>query len=224
VLVVSDRHSNDISNSRPLAANQAANVPGDHWHTFLGVNICGEWIGPAPAFEKAFDNQGSVSNVGIHSHGDGLIHTHPFTTSEEGDNATLGHFLDNGGWSISDSEINISGGYPWAGPESAPNKRDWSNGDTCTFGDYKGQKGEVVWAIDGKVQKGNPSDYKVQDGATIAIGFLPKGAELGFPPTACDAFANISDQNTAAVVSKNSPCRADTSTTAPTTTAPASSP
>ena len=72
------------------------------------------------------------------------------------------------------------------------------------------------------MQKGNPSDYKLQDGATIAIGFLPKGAELGFPPQACDAFANITDQNSAAILTKDSPCRADTSTT--TTTAPATTP
>jgi hypothetical protein len=221
VLVVTDRRSNDISNSRPLAANQSANIPGDHWHTYLGINICGEWINPAPAFEKAFDNQGNLApNVGIHSHGDGLIHTHPFTTSEQGGNATVGHFFDYGGWSMSDSDIDLSGGYHWAGPSSAPSQQQWANGDKCTFGQYKGQKGEVVWSVDGKPQTGNPADYKVQDGATIAVGFLPKGAELGFPPEACTAFSNISDQNTAAVVSKNSPCRADTSTS---TTTPATS-
>lgn len=220
VLVVTDRRSEDISNAHPLAVNQTTGVAGDHWHTFLGVNICGEWIDPAPAFEKAFDNQSSVSNVGIHSHGDGLVHTHPFVPSEQGGNATLGHFLSNGGWSISDSEIDISSGYTWKGPASDPNGRDWSNGQTCPFGQYKGQKGQVVWSVDGKMQTGNPSDYKVQDGATIAVGFLPKGVDLGFPPTACAAFANISDQNTAAVVSKSSPCRADTSTS---TTTPATS-
>jgi len=168
------------------------------------------------------DNQGEFApNVGIHSHGDGLIHTHPFTTSEQGGNATLGHFLDNGGWSISEDEIDISGGYAWSGPSSAPDKRDWSNGATCPFGPYKGEKGQVVWSVDGKTRTGNPSDYKVQDGTTVAIGFLPKGVELGFPPTACSAFSNISDQNTAAVVSKNSPCNASTSTTTtPATSSP----
>lgn len=222
VLVVTDRRGEDLSNAHPLAVNQAAGVAGDHWHTFLGINICGEWIDPAPAFEKAYDNQGSVANVGIHSHGDGLVHTHPYTASEQGSNATLGHFLDNGGWSISDDEIDISGGYAWKGPASDPNGRDWSDGATCPFGQYKGQKGQVVWSVDGKMQTGNPSDYKVQDGATVAIGFLPKGVELGFPPTACDAFANISDQNSAAVISKSSPCRADTSTgtTTPATSSP----
>ena len=222
VLTISGR-GNDLSNAHPLAANQTTGVAGDHWHTYLGVNICGEWLIAAPAFEKAFESQSALANAGIHSHGDGLIHTHPFVTSEQGANATLGHFLSNGGWSVSDASFDNSGGYTWAGPESKPNERSWSNGDTCNFGDYKGQKGELVWSVDGKIQKGNPSDYKLQDGATIAIGFLPKGAELGFPPQACDAFSNISDQNTSAVVSKNSPCRAATSTTT-TTTAPASTP
>ncbi len=105
----------------------------------------------------------------------------------------------------------------WAAPKGDPTQKSWSNGDTCPFGKYKGKKGELVWAVDGKAQTGNPSDYHQQDGETIAIGFLPKGAELGFPPDACTAFANISDQQTAAVVSKNSPCRSQaTTTTAPT--------
>jgi hypothetical protein len=133
--------------------------------------------------------------------------------------------LSNGGWSVSQDSIDFSGGYTWAGPSADPNHRSWSNGDKCTFGSYKGKKGEIVWSVDGKIQKGNPSDYKVQNGATIAIGFLPKGAELGFPPQACDAFANISDQNTSAVVTKNSPCQAAASTTTPaTTTTPTASP
>lgn len=222
IILTRSGSNNDISDAHPLAANQAANIAGDHWHTYLGVNICGEWLNPMPEFEKAFESQSALANAGIHSHGDGLIHTHPFVASEQGANATLGHFLSNGGWSVSEDSFDNSGGYTWAGPESKPNERSWSNGDTCNFGEYKGQKVELVWSVDGKMQKGNPSDYRMKDGETVAIGFLPKGVALGFPPTACDAFANISDQNTAAIVSKNSPCQADTSTT--TTTAPAASP
>ena len=206
------------SASAPQAANQATGEPGDHWHSYLGINICGEWIDPAPEFEQAFENQGSVANVGIHSHGDGLVHTHPFFGSEEGDNATLGRFFDNVGWSISDSSIDISDGYTVAGPASDPNNRDWNNRDKCTFGEFKGMRGQVVWAVDGETRTGNPSDYKLEDGTSIAIGFLPRGADLEFPPDACSSFANISDQQAAAVVSENSPCRTDTATT---TTTPA---
>jgi hypothetical protein len=194
----------------PRAANASTGQAGDHWHTYLGVDICGEWLSPVPAFEFAADNP-SIQ-AGIHSHGDGLIHTHPFSASEEGTNATLGKYAEYGGWSVSSDSIDA-----WTGPQSAPKTKSWSNGDTCPFGQYKGKKGTLVWAVDTKTRTGNPSGYHQQNGETIAIGFLPTGAKLPFPPGACNAFANISDQQTAAVVSKGSPCRTQaTTTTAPT--------
>jgi len=52
--------------------------PGDHWHTAFQVNICGEWLTAEPQFEKPADNPNQLANVGIHTHGDDLIHTHPF--------------------------------------------------------------------------------------------------------------------------------------------------
>ena len=121
---------------------------------------------------------------------------------------------------MSSDSFDNSGGYTWAGPSGDPNFRSMSNGDKCPFGQYKGQKGELVWSVDGTMMKGNPSDYKLQDGATIAIGFVPKGAELGFPPQACDAFSNITDQNSAAI-SPRIPRASSPTTSATTTTAPA---
>jgi hypothetical protein len=52
----------------------------------------------APEFETRADS--SQIRVGIHSHGDGLIHIHPFNSSERRQ-ATVGRFLDYGGWSAS---------------------------------------------------------------------------------------------------------------------------
>ena len=113
----------------------------------------------------------------------------------------------------------------WNGPKSTPKQTSWSNGDVCPFGKYKGQKVQLTWAVDGKQQTGNPADHHQQDGTTMAIYMLPKGAEMPFPPAACTSFAKISDQQSA-ILSKKSPCRAidATTTTAPgatTTTAPA---
>ena len=48
----------------------------------------------------------------------------------------------------------------------------------------------------------------MKDGETVAIYMLPKGADMPFPPAACTSFNEISDQNSA-ILSKNSPCRAD---------------
>lgn len=192
----------------PRVPNAATNQPGDHWHTYLGINICGEWIPVPQQFEKPSYDPQSVPNVGIHTHGDGLIHVHPFVESETGDNATLGLFLRYLGWTISDDTIDYSRGYAGEGPASDPTRRVWRNGETCTFGDFEGQRGEVVWSIDGEIQSGNPSAYKLQEGATIAIGFLPDASELGFPPDACNALRAIGDQNEiGAHLSPNSPCR-----------------
>ena len=218
-LQVASNRDSSAGTTPPLAANATTGETGSHWHTYLGVNVCGEWLTPVPEFEAPVGSPVGSRNAGIHSHGDGLVHTHPFVQSEEGDNATLGKFADNADFSVSSDSIDA-----WTGPESKPNQTEWSNGDTCTFGEYKGQKGEVVWAVDGKPQTGNPADYRQQDGETVAIGFLPKGVELGFPPAACDAFANISDQNTPAVVSKKSPCLAQTTTTVPETTTTTTAP
>jgi hypothetical protein len=223
VSVILVRGGGDSAGSGPPRAPDAANnVAGDHWHTAFQVDVCGEWLTAQPQFEKPADNPNQEANVGIHTHGDNLIHTHPFVVSEEGNNATLGKFAEYGGWSVSADSIDA-----WAGPQSKPTQKSWSNGDTCPFGQYKGQKGELTWAVDGKTRTGNPSDYKMKDGETLAVYFLPKGAERPFPPDACTAFANITD-NATAVLSKNSPCRAAdaaTTTTAPgeTTTVPPTS-
>jgi hypothetical protein len=85
---------------------------------------------------------------------------------------------------------------------------------------------QLTWAVDGKTKTGNPADYHQQDGETLAIYLLPKGAAMPFPDQACTSFANISDQNSAAVLSKASPCRSQITTTTPgaTTTAPTTAP
>jgi hypothetical protein len=57
---------------------------GDHIHMAFGVNACDEWLPDLPEFE---------SRVGIHTHGDGVIHVHPFSGLGVGANATLGRYL-----------------------------------------------------------------------------------------------------------------------------------
>ena len=166
---------------------------GDHWHTCLGVNVCGEWLDPTPQFEKPCDNPNQVANAGIHSHGDGLIHTHPFAVVGGGQQRDRRQVLQLRRLgplrpTRSTSAVRTPPHAQWQGPASDPKKTTWSNGDTCPFGQYKGQKVELTWAVDGKQQTGNPADYHQQNGETLAIYFLPKGAEMPFPPQACTAF------------------------------------
>lgn len=58
---------------------------GDHWHAAYGIFICGQFTDPIPD---------ESDPEGIHSHGDGVIHIHPFQASAAGANATIGKFME----------------------------------------------------------------------------------------------------------------------------------
>jgi hypothetical protein len=154
--------------SRSSSSAGGAPELGDHWHARLAVNICGQFIGDAPEFEA--DPEGN--RVGIHTHGDGFMHIHPFTSGETGDNATVGFFLShdgvNGPFDISEDSFEL-----W---EGGPKE----NGDPCP----DGRPGEVRWAVNGEEQDGNPGDYKPEDGDVVVIAFLPAGDEIPPPPEA----------------------------------------
>ena len=140
------------------------------------MNVCGQWLSPAPEFETRADS--SNIRVGLHSHGDGLVHIHPFNSSESGNNATLGRFLDYGGWSASSDSIDL-----WAGADGQ--KVQEKNGDECTMPDGTKGKGTLTWYVNGKKQSGNPADYHPKDQQRIALVFAPAGTtldSLGTPP------------------------------------------
>ncbi|HEX5614765.1 MAG TPA: hypothetical protein VFZ83_06380 [Acidimicrobiia bacterium] len=167
----------------------------DHWHAALGVNVCGTWQPNPPEFEQRF---GTQLTAGIHSHGDGLIHIHPYTSDESGENATVGHFLENGGWDVSADSLSV-----WGGVER-------TNGEECD-----GEEASVRWSVNGEEQEGDPADYKPKDLDVVAIAFLPDGDEIGEPPSA-------SNVNTPSDVVGETP--ETTATTAPTGTTATTAP
>ncbi len=60
----------------------------DHWHLPIGIYDC-----TTDGFLPNLEDPG-LSNAGIHTHGDGVIHLHPFSSSATGNNAQLERFLD----------------------------------------------------------------------------------------------------------------------------------
>jgi hypothetical protein len=182
-LASSESHSNSAASggTPPQAGDPTSGTPGDHWHTAFGVNICGQWLPNPPTFETAADNPNV--RVGIHTHGDGYIHIHPFTSSEAGHHATLGLFLSYGGWSVSDTSIST-----WTGPDANPGKKDWSNGDKCPPGTPDaGRTGVIRWAIDCRARTGNPGDYRLKDQQVLAVAFIPKTDAVPVTPNAAVA-------------------------------------
>jgi hypothetical protein len=82
-LVVYAREGTDVAAAVPPRLND------DHWHVAYGVNVCNEW-------KAAIQTQNELVNgvsLGIHTHGDGIIHIHPFASNAAGRNAKLGVFF-----------------------------------------------------------------------------------------------------------------------------------
>jgi len=132
---------------------------GEHLHAALGINICGQWKANTPQYESA---------KGIHSHGDGFIHMHPYSRAGANENATVGLFMDQANEKVSDDSIKLSDGT------------DMKNGDKCANLDNK--PGKLRWSINGEEKQGNPARYIPSDRDVVAIAFLPDGEEIGTPP------------------------------------------
>ena len=134
---------------------------GDHHHAALGINICGQWKPNTPQYE---------SPKGVHSHGDGFIHMHPYSRAGANENATIGLFLEGANEEITSDSIRLSDGT------------DLQNGDDCA--NLGGKPGKIRWTVNGKEKQGNPARYVPSDRDIIALAFLPAGEEIGTPPIA----------------------------------------
>lgn len=181
---------------------------GDHWHAFLGVNVCGTWLSNAPEFSFP-DERDS-----IHSHGDGLIHIHPFSTAYSGKNATVGKFIKGGGWTLSADRMKLWDNVEHKNGQDCPAGSNYqplidaaAAATSTTVADQvppstpttpttptppassAAQPAFLVWTVNGKPMTGNPTSYRPKNGDIIAIGFLPKGVPLPEPPGARAAIA-----------------------------------
>ena len=112
---------------------------GDHWHSGLVLEICAEEITLPP------------SDGGVHSHGDGLIHVHPYNASETGSDANLGRFFDSFPMVMEADRVRIPGGKLYENGQSCPdgepaNVQVLANGEdiTQTFRNYTPREGDFV--------------------------------------------------------------------------------
>jgi hypothetical protein len=198
--------------------DQAAVAPianKDHWHAYLGVNICGTWEPAVPQFEGRDGSMSPNPQAGIHSHADFLIHDHPYASDEAGKKATLGRYLGYAQSKVTADSIRLWSNW-------VPNV-DFSNGDKCK---ESGKPGELQWKV-GKLgepwpteaETGNPSDHHIGNGEIIALYFVPKGTKLEQPPGSDEALKSINDLGGQAAISTTTTVPAGASST----TAPASS-
>lgn len=214
--IVYSRDQHQPDNSRPLAA--AAGVAGDHWHAAIGFDICGTFAPNVP--------DSGTDPLGIHTHGDGVVHIHPFSALSAGKRAKLQIFFDTTHVTATASEIKL--------PTDPATHKNGQKCDSGTVGTAQVQT--KVWdsrdpADQGHIVPGNPGNIHPKDGMLITIAFVPPGTDIPRPPSAdqLDKLSDLGTQPTDASTDTTLPADTSASSTsstvpdpnAPTTTAPA---
>jgi hypothetical protein len=145
-----------------------------HWHVALGVRVCDRWL------DHVLDQ---TDPKGIHSHGDGIIHVHPFVASAAGRRATFDRYAEVVKGKLSPTS------FTW--PEGdGKNKESHETGDKC--GD---KEGEVVTFYNGEKHDGDPGEIRLTDRGKLVLAFVPKGTtyeQIGDPPST-PGLDNLSD-------------------------------
>jgi hypothetical protein len=147
-------------------ANVAPIVNKDHWHAAFGFYLCDKFA-PAPQDKTTQDL------YGIHTHGDGLVHIHPFSSVAAGKNATLKWIIDDIGATLTKTKLSL------------PGQKSFKNGDKC--GTKVGQVQVVVWdsnrAKTSKPVAGDPKSLRLKQGELITVAFVPVGTTIPKPPS-----------------------------------------
>lgn len=182
--------------SRP-AADASSPTINDHWHHSYGFFICGEWV-QLEGDGEARDANGRPTNVeyartGIHSHDDGLIHWHPFSSASVGTRADLGVFLNVYGVELSrdvlefpeDQRAQLPAGFQEDGRFEAGETECPANGDQDA---ETGELRVVRWnnisdTDDGTTFIAGFNDIPLnQDAMAVVIAFVPDGTDVDMPP------------------------------------------
>jgi hypothetical protein len=166
----------------------------DHWHVGYGFYICGEWYTLGGELEET-DSQGRLVNTpylqtGVHSHNDGVVHWHAFTSKAVGRRATLGVFFDVYGVEMTNERLKFPDGQPSEGIRG----EEFIPGETQCDG-KDAELSVAVWnnytdTGDGIRYIANFENIRIQnDGMVFAMVFMPRGEPVPTVPWA----ANLPD-------------------------------
>ncbi|MFB3053653.1 MAG: cupredoxin domain-containing protein, partial [Dehalococcoidia bacterium] len=144
-----------------VRSTSAGPLNGDHWHAPYQILICGQRQRDIPSFESAAGSPGT--------HGDGIMHQHPFTPSGEGQGSNLANFFKEGGGKLTESEMQIPG---------TPKDEVYNNGDLCDDGREAELQVFVTFAdSDAEEKQDDFTRYVARDGDNVRIVFGPVDVE-----------------------------------------------
>jgi hypothetical protein len=184
---------------RPPSLPGQKQFGGDHWHAALGIWACGEFL---PNIQSDADPRG------IHTHGDGVVHIHPFTKASSGRNATFGVYADTVGLKVSESHVQVPGG------------EDYKNGDTCP----NGKKGTLKTFLNGDEYDDNPRKIRLRDRDLLVIAFATEGDDVPKDPPSASELDSLNDVPGSPGLTVPTTLPAGTDSTLPGDTTPSSTP
>jgi hypothetical protein len=184
--IIYGRQSRPSDGSGVPRVNDGSNIDA-HWHAAFGIYICDTF---QPKITGTLEETGVDSTgqtvylndkfklLGIHSHGDGIIHYHPASTRSSGNRAKLGVFLGSYDIKLTDTELIM--------PADQGGEK-WSTKDTKCGDDKKDTQLTVrVWDHFDQPQFHDVvTDFNniriTNDGMVFVVAFVPKGAEIPQP-------------------------------------------
>jgi hypothetical protein len=176
------------------ASTTTSTVPANTPRTLAAGDVPGQYQAPP--------TDATQDVLGIHTHGDGLIHIHPFANSVAGRNATLGVFLNQVGISMTNTTLVLpSGGTFEAGKTKCAGGKDavlqvakWDHSDAAARGDKPNQ---IFTSGFDKVRLGA--------NASFVIAFMPSGSTIKAKPDVADRIAKVSDLQPSTTASTTPP-------------------
>ena len=185
LVIIYGRQSRPSDGSGVPRVNDGVNTDS-HWHAAFGIYICDTFqpkiVGTKE--ETTVDSQGNTvltsdefRTTGVHSHGDGIIHYHPYSTKSSGNRAKLGVFLDVYDIKLTDTELVMppdQGGETWSTDDTKCNGKD-TDLITRVWDDYS--KPDVYHDV--------VTDFNniriTNDGMVFVVAFVPKGTNIPQP-------------------------------------------
>ncbi|WP_426573316.1 hypothetical protein [Aquihabitans sp. McL0605] len=218
VLVARSQNGGYGKNTTPPKANLGNGQPFDHWHAAFAIDVCGTELAPL--------QDGPTDTLGIHTHGDGIVHIHPFTRTAAGKRATMQKFFNQTSLTVTDTGFKLPKGMTLKDGSTTVEE------GVTTCG---GKPGELVMAHwkDAKNAAGaKPDKIFTKDFGNVpftenlgayTLAYVPKGSTDIKPPSSAANIESLGSADTGAAAGSSG----TTATTAPAgstaTTAPADS-
>lgn len=155
----------------------------DHWHASFAISVCGK---EQPALQ---DVQEDI--LGIHTHGDGLAHIHPFSLRASGERATLGKYFDQVGLVVTDDGFKGADGKVYKAGETTCGGKEtelvlahWN--DATTAGTNEPDK----------ITRGDFRSVRFSENlGAYTLALVPKGSSDITPPSASADIESLGAQD-----------------------------